>query len=339
VYTEIFVTIRSSPESINFSNLQLASIDPMAGQVMEAQAARLQPPTMSPFAPLPHNTCKHDVHHHLTATTTTMAATSGGTTNNVTTGAAADMAAYLQQLQDAEAANKSNGGTAARGEQCPRCASHDTKFCYYNNYNTSQPRHFCRACRRYWTLGGSLRNVPIGGSTRKRPRLAHHNHHQHQHASRRAPAAHAFGLGLPPPMMPPLQPSSSSQGQGGGLLGSLFALGAAGALLEGRGAGSSSFDFDLGLGLPTTGPLHLGAGAGEAAAVQMQGLGLRGGGGSAAGSSSSFLWPAGLLLDNDSVDTWKMPPGAGAGSMWPDFSAATAAPHTGGLLHGGAHLM
>ncbi|TVU49385.1 hypothetical protein EJB05_00693, partial [Eragrostis curvula] len=53
-------------------------------------------------------------------------------------------------------------------EQCPR----DTKFCYYNNYNMAQPRHFCRACRRYWTLGGSLRNVPIGGSTRKRPRPA-----------------------------------------------------------------------------------------------------------------------------------------------------------------------
>ncbi|XP_066386673.1 dof zinc finger protein MNB1A-like [Miscanthus floridulus] len=327
----------------------------MAGQVMEAQATRLQPPTMSPFAPLPHNTCKHDVHHHLTTTkTTTGMAATFGSTNNVSTGAVADMAAYLQQLQDAaaaaEAANKSNstgnGGTggAARGEQCPRCASHDTKFCYYNNYNTSQPRHFCRACRRYWTLGGSLRNVPIGGSTRKRPRLAHH--HQHQHARRAPAAAHVFGgLGLgagaaPPMMMPPLQPSSSSsQGQGGGLLGSLFALGAAGPLLEGRGAGSSSFDFDLGLGLPTTGPLHLGAGAGEAAAVQMQGLGLRGGGGSAAESSSSFLWPAGLLLDNDSADTWKMPPGAGTGSMWPDFSAITAVPQTGGMLHGRGHLM
>lgn len=55
-------------------------------------------------------------------------------------------------------------------ERCPRCDSTDTKFCYYNNYNTSQPRHFCKSCRRYWTLGGSLRNVPIGGSTRKRLR-------------------------------------------------------------------------------------------------------------------------------------------------------------------------
>jgi hypothetical protein len=166
----------------------------MAGQ---AQATRLQPPTMASFVPLLHNACKHDVRHHLN----TMPATwSGSTTNNVSaTGAmaaatfgstsnsnaapsgATDMASYLQQLQDIAAAKSSGGGGAARGEQCPRCASHDTKFCYYN---TSQPRHFYRACRRYWTLGGSLRNVPIGGSTRKRPRLVHPQQH-----ARRATAA------------------------------------------------------------------------------------------------------------------------------------------------------
>ncbi|CAI9786489.1 unnamed protein product [Fraxinus pennsylvanica] len=50
---------------------------------------------------------------------------------------------------------------------CPRCDSSNTKFCYYNNYNLSQPRHFCKSCRRYWTRGGSLRNVPVGGGTRK----------------------------------------------------------------------------------------------------------------------------------------------------------------------------
>ncbi|KAE8665178.1 Dof zinc finger protein DOF5.8 [Hibiscus syriacus] len=50
---------------------------------------------------------------------------------------------------------------------CPRCDSTSTKFCYYNNYNLSQPRYFCKSCRRYWTQGGTLRNVPIGGGTRK----------------------------------------------------------------------------------------------------------------------------------------------------------------------------
>jgi hypothetical protein len=58
---------------------------------------------------------------------------------------------------------------AAEGEPCPRCESRDTKFCYYNNYNTAQPRHFCKGCRRYWTKGGTLRNVPVGGGTRKKP--------------------------------------------------------------------------------------------------------------------------------------------------------------------------
>ncbi|XWS21755.1 hypothetical protein CRYUN_Cryun30bG0081300 [Craigia yunnanensis] len=50
---------------------------------------------------------------------------------------------------------------------CPRCASANTKFCYYNNYSLSQPRYFCKDCRRYWTKGGSLRNVPVGGGCRK----------------------------------------------------------------------------------------------------------------------------------------------------------------------------
>ncbi|KAK4782762.1 hypothetical protein SAY86_007136 [Trapa natans] len=51
--------------------------------------------------------------------------------------------------------------------KCPRCDSSNTKFCYYNNYSLAQPRYFCKACRRYWTQGGTLRNVPVGGGCRK----------------------------------------------------------------------------------------------------------------------------------------------------------------------------
>ncbi|KAK4372730.1 hypothetical protein RND71_008114 [Anisodus tanguticus] len=51
--------------------------------------------------------------------------------------------------------------------KCPRCESTNTKFCYFNNYNLSQPRHFCKTCRRYWTRGGALRNVPVGGGCRR----------------------------------------------------------------------------------------------------------------------------------------------------------------------------
>ncbi|KAL5210669.1 hypothetical protein ABZP36_006292 [Zizania latifolia] len=210
--------------------------------------------------------------------------------------------AGLQQLSAlAAAAGGANGGGGR--EQCPRCASHDTKFCYYNNYNTSQPRHFCRACRRYWTLGGSLRNVPIGGSTRKRMR-----------PPVRRPPVHFVGGGGGPAL-----PAPSSHSQQAGLLGSLFALGAA-PLLEGR------VGFDLGLGLP--GPGHVTGAAAEVAAADLHSaLDLRGG--------PPLLWSTGLL-ENSSVETWKVVAGGGATAMWPLFSPAATAAQAGGLLHGGA---
>ncbi|XP_004501928.1 dof zinc finger protein DOF5.6 [Cicer arietinum] len=66
--------------------------------------------------------------------------------------------------------------------KCPRCDSTHTKFCYYNNYSLSQPRYFCKTCRRYWTKGGTLRNIPVGGGCRKNKKVSSkksndHNHH------------------------------------------------------------------------------------------------------------------------------------------------------------------
>ncbi|KAL5547082.1 hypothetical protein UlMin_006769 [Ulmus minor] len=55
---------------------------------------------------------------------------------------------------------------------CPRCKSWETKFCYFNNYNVKQPRHFCKNCQRYWTAGGIIRNVPFGAGRRKNKLLA-----------------------------------------------------------------------------------------------------------------------------------------------------------------------
>ncbi|KAM0936432.1 putative transcription factor C2C2-Dof family [Dioscorea sansibarensis] len=57
---------------------------------------------------------------------------------------------------------------------CPRCNSLDTKFCYFNNYNVNQPRHFCKKCQRYWTAGGTMRNVPVGAGRRKNKNTASH---------------------------------------------------------------------------------------------------------------------------------------------------------------------
>ncbi|KAK7362824.1 hypothetical protein VNO77_04948 [Canavalia gladiata] len=70
--------------------------------------------------------------------------------------------------------------------RCPRCDSLNTKFCYFNNYSLSQPRHFCKACKRYWTQGGTFRNIPVGGSSRKTKRartcssLSSNNSHPQQ---------------------------------------------------------------------------------------------------------------------------------------------------------------
>ncbi|WOG84463.1 hypothetical protein DCAR_0103646 [Daucus carota subsp. sativus] len=60
----------------------------------------------------------------------------------------------------------------AEAPRCPRCDSPNTKFCYYNNYSLSQPRYFCKTCRRYWTKGGALRNIPIGGGCRKNKKMS-----------------------------------------------------------------------------------------------------------------------------------------------------------------------
>jgi hypothetical protein len=74
---------------------------------------------------------------------------------------------------DAEDPNKSSPPEANLKEKpdkvlpCPRCNSMDTKFCYFNNYNVNQPRHFCKNCQRYWTAGGAMRNVPVGAGRRK----------------------------------------------------------------------------------------------------------------------------------------------------------------------------
>ncbi|XP_074568274.1 dof zinc finger protein DOF5.7-like [Curcuma longa] len=85
-----------------------------------------------------------------------------------------------------------------QGLKCPRCDSPNTKFCYYNNYSLSQPRHFCKNCRRYWTEGGALREVPVGGGCRKNKKF------------RSLTGSSRHGIGLPPviPRLNDHQPAS-----------------------------------------------------------------------------------------------------------------------------------
>ena len=61
---------------------------------------------------------------------------------------------------------------------CARCGSDKTRFCYYNNGLTTQPRYFCRSCQRYWTEGGAQRNLPTGCGRRKDPKHAPHTNLQ-----------------------------------------------------------------------------------------------------------------------------------------------------------------
>ncbi|XP_010510576.1 PREDICTED: dof zinc finger protein DOF2.2-like isoform X1 [Camelina sativa] len=89
-------------------------------------------------------------HHHVDTTAATSVDPGG------LNGQAAERARLAKNSQPPEGALK-----------CPRCDSANTKFCYFNNYNLTQPRHFCKACRRYWTRGGALRNVPVGGGCRR----------------------------------------------------------------------------------------------------------------------------------------------------------------------------
>ncbi|CAO2205290.1 unnamed protein product [Urochloa humidicola] len=114
--------------------------------------------------------------------------------------AAAEGAAGAVVVVAPPASGRAGGGREPEGLSCPRCDSVNTKFCYYNNYNLSQPRYFCRACRRYWTRGGALRNVPVGGGTRK-PTLV-----VSARRKRPAPAAAAASAAPPPPdsALPPL---------------------------------------------------------------------------------------------------------------------------------------
>ncbi|CAL4970404.1 unnamed protein product [Urochloa decumbens] len=217
-------------------------------------------------------------------------------------------------------------------EQCPRCALRDTKFCYYNNYNTAQPRHFCRACRRYWTLGGSLRNVPVGGSTRKRPRPA-----RPTRAIAAAVATTSSSATVPAAPPPPTTPAAGLLASlllgGCGSASTLLALGAA-PLLEGRlGSGGH------GLGQPALLP---GGVAGDLVAQ----LGF--------GGAGPMLWPAAVatVLEGDRAETaaWKPAGGAfpplPAAALWQELAAAAAAPAVdaggAGLLHhggSGPHLL
>ncbi|XP_057726679.1 dof zinc finger protein DOF3.1-like isoform X2 [Arachis stenosperma] len=139
--------------------------------------------------------------------------------------------------------------------KCPRCDSTNTKFCYYNNYNLSQPRHFCKNCRRYWTKGGALRNIPVGGGSRKNTKKSSTNNNSSKRpTSSSAPSSSSVSPS--PSVSTPAQAASSAPesdsaqayaaqptvaDQGPGLsFSSLLATSHLGSLLEGLNSNGSS---------------------------------------------------------------------------------------------------
>ncbi|KAE8723351.1 Dof zinc finger protein DOF3.1 [Hibiscus syriacus] len=145
---------------------------------------------------------------------------------------------------------------------CPRCDSTNTKFCYYNNYNFSQPRHFCKSCRRYWTHGGTLRDIPVGGGTRKHAKRSRTAASSHVSATTTTTTAATSHNNFPLPATPVLLPISGSQGS--------FGIGGGEPKCNGGGGSFTSL-------LNTQGPAFLalgGFGLGIAPALEDVGFGL-----------------------------------------------------------------
>ncbi|KAG0496903.1 hypothetical protein HPP92_001594 [Vanilla planifolia] len=128
----------------------------------------------------------------------------------------------VAKVEDSTTSPDAAGAAIAAALKCPRCDSTNTKFCYYNNYSLAQPRHFCKACKRYWTRGGTLRNVPVGGGCRKNKRHKKPQPSSSSDAAPRKQPPSRNSLPPPPPTihttditpllygLPPLQPQPAT---------------------------------------------------------------------------------------------------------------------------------
>ncbi|KAJ4714975.1 Dof zinc finger protein like [Melia azedarach] len=164
---------------------------------------------------------------------------------------------------------KNSGAPPTEQEQlpCPRCDSTNTKFCYYNNYNFSQPRHFCKSCRRYWTHGGTLRDIPVGGGTRKNAKRCRTVTSTTSNITANGSAGQDYPLHATPVLVP--FQGASAQFCGGNMKGNNSSVGVC-------GNGSSSFASLLNPQAPgflALGGFGLGLGSGFVGDVGFAGLG------------------------------------------------------------------
>ncbi|XVF17757.1 hypothetical protein REPUB_Repub10bG0151200 [Reevesia pubescens] len=205
---------------------------------------------------------------------------------------------------------------------CPRCDSTNTKFCYYNNYNFSQPRHFCKSCRRYWTHGGTLRDIPVGGGTRKHAKRSRTTSHgtgisATNVASTTTTSHNNFAL----PATPVLLPISANQGSFG-----------IGGESKGNGGGSICGSFSSLLNTQGPGFLALGGfGLGIAPALEDVGFGLGRGMWSFSGmgdGAAATVGGHGEVATGMGGNTWQFEGGetgfvGGDCFSWPDLAIST----------------
>ncbi|XP_057969833.1 dof zinc finger protein DOF3.4 [Malania oleifera] len=210
---------------------------------------------------------------------------------------------------------------------CPRCDSTNTKFCYYNNYNFSQPRHFCKSCRRYWTHGGTLRDIPVGGGTRKNAKRSRTVCAPSSSSSAAAAAAASLDFNHPSLPAAPLFISLAGQGSSVPFVGcdgkpnNLNAYGSFTSLLNTQGPGflavggfgvglGPGFE-DMGFGMGRVGWPFQGIGDGVAGSCDGAGLGGGGGGANLMGNTRQFeSGEAGFV-------------GGGDCFSWPDLAIST----------------
>ncbi|XP_018489307.1 dof zinc finger protein DOF1.1-like isoform X1 [Raphanus sativus] len=161
----------------------------------------------------------------------------------------------------AERARQPKAPRPEAAQNCPRCNSINTKFCYYNNYNPTQPRHYSKACRRYWTDGGKLRDIPEGGRRRR-------NSKKNKNGSSKSPSSSSI---LPSPTV---NAPSSSSGQLGTnhqfpflpTLQHLTQLGGIGLNLAAANGNNQAHQYGAGL-MNDLGFLHVGDGRNNVAPV------------------------------------------------------------------------
>ncbi|KAF4353515.1 hypothetical protein CsatB_008597 [Cannabis sativa] len=207
---------------------------------------------------------------------------------------------------------------------CPRCDSINTKFCYYNNYNLLQPRHFCKGCRRYWTHGGALRDIPVGGGTRKNTkRTRSSNSNSSSSSSSSSSMTHDHQLLPSKPLLPDFslvntQTDSSAVSQAQVNLNNGSVAGGVGftSLLNCQAPGGFLALGGFGLGVDEIG-LGYGYGGRGVWAFPEVGEFVNGGGGTAVGPGSTSgcnAWQQMNGSDGGLVD------GGGDCSYWPDLA-------------------